>query len=57
MVYFLIRKKREGKVADLGAEEASPIAVNIEGTRNTVELVKAIDAAHFHHVSSIVAVE
>ncbi len=42
-------------VYDLGADEASQIAVNIEGTRNTVEFAKAIDAAHFHHVSSIAA--
>jgi NAD(P)-dependent dehydrogenase (short-subunit alcohol dehydrogenase family) len=42
-------------VYDLGADEASQIAVNIEGTRNTVELAKAIDARHFHHVSSIAA--
>jgi NAD(P)-dependent dehydrogenase (short-subunit alcohol dehydrogenase family) len=42
-------------VYDLGADEASQIAVNIEGTRNTVELARAIDAKHFHHVSSIAA--
>ena len=42
-------------VYDLGADEESQIAVNIEGTRNTVELAKAIDAKHFHHVSSIAA--
>ena len=42
-------------VYDLGADEASQIAVNIEGTRNTVELAKAIEAGHFHHVSSIAA--
>jgi NAD(P)-dependent dehydrogenase (short-subunit alcohol dehydrogenase family) len=42
-------------VYDLGADEESQIAVNIEGTRNTVELAKAIDAGHFHHVSSIAA--
>jgi NAD(P)-dependent dehydrogenase (short-subunit alcohol dehydrogenase family) len=42
-------------VYDLGADEESQIAVNIEGTRNTVELAKAIDARHFHHVSSIAA--
>ncbi len=42
-------------VYDLGADEASQIAVNIEGTRNTVEMAKAIDAGHFHHVSSIAA--
>lgn len=42
-------------VYDLGADEASQIAVNIEGTRNTVELAAAIQAKHFHHVSSIAA--
>jgi NAD(P)-dependent dehydrogenase (short-subunit alcohol dehydrogenase family) len=42
-------------VYDLSADEASQIAVNVEGTRNTVELAKAIDARHFHHVSSIAA--
>jgi len=42
-------------VYDLGADEASQIAVNIEGTRNTVELAQAIEAGHFHHVSSIAA--
>ena len=42
-------------VYDLGADEASQIAVNIEGTRNTVEFAKAIDCHHFHHVSSIAA--
>ena len=42
-------------VYDLGADEASQIAVNIDGTRNTVDLAKAIDARHFHHVSSIAA--
>jgi NAD(P)-dependent dehydrogenase (short-subunit alcohol dehydrogenase family) len=42
-------------VYDLGADEESQIAVNIEGTRNTVELAKVLDAGHFHHVSSIAA--
>src|SRR3954469_24532003 len=42
-------------VYDLGADEESQTAVNIEGTRNTVEFAKAIDAGHFHHVSSIAA--
>jgi len=42
-------------VYDLSADEESQIAVNIEGTRNTVEFAKAIDAGHFHHVSSIAA--
>ena len=42
-------------VYDLDADEESQIAVNVDGTRNTVEFAKAIDAAHFHHVSSIAA--
>lgn len=42
-------------VYDLEADEESQIAVNIDGTRNTVELAKAIGAKHFHHVSSIAA--
>ena len=42
-------------VYDLGADEDSQIAVNIDGTRNTVEFAKVIDAGHFHHVSSIAA--
>jgi len=42
-------------VYDLTADEASQMAVNVEGTRHTVELAKAIDAGHFHLVSSIAA--
>ena len=42
-------------VYDLGADEESQVAVNIEGTRNTVEFAKAIEAGHLHHVSSIAA--
>ncbi|MBC5764765.1 SDR family oxidoreductase [Ramlibacter albus] len=42
-------------VYDLGADEESQVAVNIEGTRSTVEFARAIDAEHFHHVSSIAA--
>ncbi|OIQ77756.1 fatty acyl-CoA reductase [mine drainage metagenome] len=42
-------------IYDLGADAASQIEVNVEGTRNTVELAKTIDAGHFHHVSSIAA--
>jgi NAD(P)-dependent dehydrogenase (short-subunit alcohol dehydrogenase family) len=42
-------------VYDLGADEESQAAVNIDGTRNTVEFARAIDAGHFHHVSSIAA--
>jgi NAD(P)-dependent dehydrogenase (short-subunit alcohol dehydrogenase family) len=42
-------------VYDLGADQDSQVAVNIEGTRNTVDFAKAIDARHFHHVSSIAA--
>ena len=57
-------KKLRGEIAgfyhlaavyDLEADEASQIAVNIDGTRNTVEFAKVIDAGHFHHVSSIAA--
>ena len=42
-------------VYDLGADEDSQVAVNIDGTRNMVEFAKAIDAGHVHHVSSIAA--
>ncbi|QRR33514.1 SDR family oxidoreductase [Hydrogenophaga sp. YM1] len=42
-------------VYDLGADEESQVAVNIDGTRHTLELAKAIGAGHFHHVSSIAA--
>ena len=40
-------------VYDLTADEASQVAVNIEGTRNMVEFAKVIDAGHVHLVSSI----
>jgi NAD(P)-dependent dehydrogenase (short-subunit alcohol dehydrogenase family) len=42
-------------VYDLSADEESQIAVNIEGTRHTVEFARQIAAGHFHHVSSIAA--
>ncbi|MEY2951959.1 MAG: hypothetical protein RLZZ401_46, partial [Pseudomonadota bacterium] len=42
-------------VYDLGADAESQIAVNIDGTRNTVDLARALDIGHFHHVSSIAA--
>jgi NAD(P)-dependent dehydrogenase (short-subunit alcohol dehydrogenase family) len=42
-------------VYDLSADEESQVKVNIEGTRDTVEFAKAIDAKHLHHVSSIAA--
>ncbi len=42
-------------VYDLGADEASQVAVNIEGTRHLVEFARAVDAGHVHHVSSIAA--
>ncbi len=42
-------------IYDLGADAASQIEVNVEGTRNTIELAIAIDAGHLHHVSSIAA--
>jgi NAD(P)-dependent dehydrogenase (short-subunit alcohol dehydrogenase family) len=42
-------------IYDLGADATSQIEVNVDGTRNTIEFAKAIDAGHFHHVSSIAA--
>ncbi|ABM93453.1 MAG: SDR family oxidoreductase [Methylibium sp.] len=42
-------------VYDLGADEAAQVQVNIEGTRSAVEFAQAIQAGHFHHVSSIAA--
>jgi NAD(P)-dependent dehydrogenase (short-subunit alcohol dehydrogenase family) len=42
-------------VYDLKADEDSQVRVNVEGTRNAVELAKAVDAKHFHLVSSIAA--
>ena len=42
-------------VYDLGADEASQVQVNIDGTRSAVEFAQAIQAGHFHHVSSIAA--
>jgi len=42
-------------VYDLDADEESQVAVNIDGTRNTLDFAKAIGAGHFHHVSSIAA--
>lgn len=42
-------------VYDLSADEDSQITVNIDGTRHTVAFAQAIEAQHFHHVSSIAA--
>jgi NAD(P)-dependent dehydrogenase (short-subunit alcohol dehydrogenase family) len=42
-------------VYDLSADADSQIATNIDGTRSAVEFAKAVDARHFHHVSSIAA--
>lgn len=42
-------------VYDLAADADSQVAVNVDGTRAAVEFAKAIDAGHFHHVSSIAA--
>lgn len=42
-------------VYDLKADAASQIAVNIEGTRHTVQFANTIKAGCFHHVSSIAA--
>lgn len=42
-------------VYDLSADEESQVHVNVEGTRHTIDFARAIDAGHFHHVSSIAA--
>ena len=42
-------------VYDLGADEASQVAVNVDGTRHVVAFAQAVGAGHFHHVSSIAA--
>jgi NAD(P)-dependent dehydrogenase (short-subunit alcohol dehydrogenase family) len=42
-------------VYDLSADEASQVAVNVDGTRNAIEFAKAIEARRFNHVSSIAA--
>ncbi|MEN9538876.1 MAG: Fatty acyl-CoA reductase [Pseudomonadota bacterium] len=42
-------------IYDLKADAESQMAVNIDGTRNTCDFARAIDATHFHHVSSIAA--
>jgi thioester reductase-like protein len=42
-------------VYDLASDVERQVAVNIEGTRDAVAFAKAIDATHFHHVSSIAA--
>ena len=58
------QKKLKGKVDhffhlaalyDLGATAEEDEAVNIDGTRNTLALVAALDAGCFHHMSSIAA--
>ncbi|MBY0240707.1 MAG: SDR family oxidoreductase [Burkholderiaceae bacterium] len=42
-------------IYDMLADADEQIAVNVEGTRNTVELANAIQAGILHHVSSIAA--
>ncbi len=42
-------------VYDLSADADSQVAVNVDGTRAAIEFAKAVDAKHFHHVSSIAA--
>ena len=42
-------------IYDLKADAEEQMAVNVEGTRNTVALANAIGARNFHHVSSIAA--
>jgi nucleoside-diphosphate-sugar epimerase len=37
------------------ADEESQVEVNVAGTQHAVEFARAIDAGHFHHVSSIAA--
>lgn len=42
-------------VYDMGADEESQRAANIDGTRHTVGAAQAMEAVCFHHVSSIAA--
>lgn len=42
-------------VYDLSADAESQVAVNVQGTRHAVDFARAVDAGHFHHVSSIAA--
>ena len=42
-------------VCDLSINKERQTAINIDGTRNTVKVAKAIEAWHFHHVLSIAA--
>jgi NAD(P)-dependent dehydrogenase (short-subunit alcohol dehydrogenase family) len=42
-------------IYDMSADAEDQIAVNVEGTRNTVEFANAIAAGCLHHVSSIAA--
>ncbi|MDX1800601.1 MAG: SDR family oxidoreductase [Marinobacter sp.] len=42
-------------VYDMGADEDAQEVANIEGTRHAVEAATAMQAARFHHVSSIAA--
>jgi NAD(P)-dependent dehydrogenase (short-subunit alcohol dehydrogenase family)/thioester reductase-like protein len=58
------RKKLQGKIThvfhlaaiyDLKADAASQEAANIKGTTHAVRFAEAVEAKHFHHVSSIAA--
>ena len=40
-------------IYDIDADEEAQNKANVSGTRNTLELAKAIDARHFHYFSSI----
>jgi len=42
-------------IYDMSADEHSQHVANVEGTRNAVEAATALNAGHFHHVSSIAA--
>jgi NAD(P)-dependent dehydrogenase (short-subunit alcohol dehydrogenase family) len=58
------RKKLQGKIThvmhlaaiyDLKADAAAQEAANIKGTTHAVRFAEAVEAKHFHHVSSIAA--
>ena len=42
-------------VYDMGADEDAQLATNVDGTREAVHAAEAMQAKHFHHVSSIAA--
>ncbi len=40
-------------IYDMTADDASNERLNVEGTRNAIELARALEAGHLHHVSSV----